>query len=240
VLDESESKVIIFAYHRDVMEQLRAHFNAARIWGGMSGEAKQAEVDRFQNDPSCRVFVGQFEAAGVGITLTAASTVVMAELEWVPGNLSQAEDRAHRIGQEERVLIQHLVLEGSLDATMARRVVDKQDVIDRTLDDPIASPEAQEPVVPAKSHVSVTRKEVAEAPEVPEALRRAIHLGLQMLAGVCDGAHSLDGAGFNKMDSAIGKSLAMAPRLTNKQAVLGKKLVTKYRRQLPEGLLDAR
>jgi SNF2 family DNA or RNA helicase len=238
VLDESESKVIIFAYHRDVMEQLRAHFNAARIWGGMSGEAKQAEVDRFQNDPSCRVFVGQFEAAGVGITLTAASTVVMAELEWVPGNLSQAEDRAHRIGQEERVLIQHLVLEGSLDATMARRVVDKQDVIDRTLDDPIASPEAQEPVVPAKSHVSVTRKEVAEAPEVPEALRRAIHLGLQMLAGVCDGAHSLDGAGFNKMDSAIGKSLAMAPRLTNKQAVLGKKLVTKYRRQLPEGLLD--
>ena len=237
ILEESDGKVIIFAYHRDVMETLRAHFNAARIWGGMSGEAKQAEVDRFQSDESCRVFVGQYEAAGVGITLTAARFVVCAELEWVPGNMSQAEDRAHRIGQEERVLIQHMVLEGSLDATMARRLVDRQDTIDRTLDDPIAAPEAREPIVPAATSVSVTRKEIAEAPEIPEALRAAIHLGLQMLAGVCDGARQLDGAGFSKFDAQIGASLARSPRLTNKQAVLGKKLVTKYRRQLPDNLL---
>lgn len=210
---------------------------ASLIWGGMSGEAKQAVVDKFQNDESCRVFVGQYEAAGVGITLTAATYVVCAELEWVPGNMSQAEDRAHRIGQEERVLIQHLVLEGSLDATMARRLVDKQDTIDRTLDDPIEAPEAREPIVPASTSVSVTRKEVEEAPEVPEAMRAAIHLGLQMLAGMCDGARQLDGAGFSRYDSAIGKSLAESARLTNKQCVLGRKLVNRYRRQLPESLM---
>lgn len=238
ILEEGH-KVIVFAHHRDTMEAYRAHFNAARVWGGMSSEAKNAEVERFQTDDSCRVFVGQFIAAGVGITLTAATYVVMAELDWVPGNVSQAEDRAHRIGQEERVLIQHLVLEGSLDATMATRLVEKQDVIDRSLDDPIVQKEAEEPIVPTSSSVSVTRKEVAEAPEFSEAERAAIHLGLQMLAGVCDGAHSLDGAGFSKFDSHIGKSLAMAPRLTNKQCVLGKKLVTRYRRQLPSDLLGA-
>jgi SWI/SNF-related matrix-associated actin-dependent regulator 1 of chromatin subfamily A len=237
ILEEGH-KVIIFAYHRDVMEAYRTHFNAARIWGGMSGEAKDAEVERFQNDPTCTTFVGQYEAAGVGLTLTAADYVVCAELDWVPGNVSQAEDRAHRIGQQGQVLIQHLVLEGSLDATMAQRLVDKQDVIDKSLDDPIVAREAAEPVVPTKSSVTVTRKEIAEAPEVSEPLRAAIHLGLQMLAGVCDGARKLDGAGFNRFDSEIGKSLAGAGRLTNKQCVLGKKLVTKYRRQLPENLLE--
>ncbi len=236
---EEGHKCIIFAHHRDVIAAIHQHFGGARIWGGMSPEDKQAEVDRFQNDPDCTTFVGQIEAAGVGITLTAATYVVMAELDWVPGNVSQAEDRAHRIGQEERVLIQHLVLEGSLDATMARRLVDKQDTIDRTLDDPIMAAEAREAIVPTSSSVSVTRKEVEEAPEFSEPLRAAIHLGLQMLAGVCDGAHSLDGAGFNKMDAHIGKSLAMAGRLTNKQCVLGRKLVQKYRRQLPKSVMEA-
>jgi SWI/SNF-related matrix-associated actin-dependent regulator 1 of chromatin subfamily A len=235
---EEGLKVVVFAYHRDVIQAIRDHFGAAFIWGGMSNEAKEAQKDRFMTDPACMVFVGQYEAAGVGHTLTVSSRFVAAELEWVPGNMSQAEDRIHRIGQEERCLFQHLVLEGSLDATMARRLVAKQDVIDRTLDDPVTAQEAQEPVSFVKSEISVTRKEVAEAPEFAEPLRAAIHLGLQMLAGVCDGAHSLDGAGFNKFDSSIGKSLAMAPRLTNKQCVLGRKLVTKYRRQLPEGLLE--
>lgn len=237
-LVEEGQPIVVFGHHRDVIEAIQRHFNAARIWGGMSPEAKDAEVTRFQTDESCMVFVGQFEAAGVGLTLTRSSICVMAELDWVPANVSQAEDRVHRIGQGDPVLIQHLVLEGSLDATMAQRLVEKQDIIDRSLDDPIVAREAQEPVIPSTSSVAVTRKEVAEAPEFPEPLRAAIHLGLKMLAGVCDGAHSLDGAGFNKMDSHIGKSLAMAPRLTNKQCVLGKKLVTRYRRQLPENLME--
>jgi SWI/SNF-related matrix-associated actin-dependent regulator 1 of chromatin subfamily A len=235
---EEGLKVVVFAYHRDVMQAIRDHFDAAYIWGGMTGDAREAQKERFMTDPACMVFVGQYEAAGVGHTLTVSSRFVAAELEWVPGNMSQAEDRVHRIGQEDRVLIQHLVLEGSLDATMARRLVDKQDTIDRTLDDPIAAPEAREPIVAAAASVHVTRKEVEEAPEVPEALRAAIHLGLQMLAGMCDGARNLDGAGFSKFDAHIGKSLAMAGRLTNKQCVLGKKLVTRYRRQLPENLLE--
>jgi hypothetical protein len=153
--------------------------------------------------------------------------------------VSQAEDRAHRIGQHDSVLVQHLVLEGSLDATMAKRLVEKQDAIDKALDDPVTSPAARESIIPTQSSVTISRREIEEAPEFTEPQRAAIHLGLQMLAGMCDGARQIDGVGFNKLDTNIGKSLAHAIRLTNKQAVLGRKLVTKYRRQLPPDLLQS-
>ena len=55
-------------------------------------------------------------------------------LDWVPGNMSQAEDRCHRIGQEDSVLVQHLVVDGSIDARMAEALVGKQKVLDKALD----------------------------------------------------------------------------------------------------------
>jgi len=79
---------------------------------------------------------------------------------------------------------------------------------------------------------------MAEAPdELSPAQVQAIHDCLHILAGHCDGARSLDGAGFNKMDTEFGHSLANAPGLTQKQAKAGLKLVTKYHRQLPADLL---
>jgi hypothetical protein len=65
-------------------------------------------------------------AVGVGLTLTAASHVIFAELDWRPAMITQAEDRAHRIGQRESVLVQHIVFDGSLDATMAQKIVEKR------------------------------------------------------------------------------------------------------------------
>lgn len=131
------AKIILFAHHRDVMQALiegLRELNPVTIHGGVPPELRQQPVDTFQNDPSCLLFVGQLQAAGVGITLTASSHVIFAELDWVPGNLSQAEDRAHRIGQLNSVLVQHLVLEGSLDARMAQVIVEKQRVLDGALD----------------------------------------------------------------------------------------------------------
>ena len=137
---ESVEKLVVWAHHRDVVTALRdalADYGAVSLTGEDSMPDRQAAVDRFQADKSCRVFVGSIQAAGVGLTLTAAQTAVFCELDWVPGNMSQAEDRLHRIGQRGSVLIQHLVLDDSLDARMARIVVEKQAVLDATLDNAV-------------------------------------------------------------------------------------------------------
>jgi hypothetical protein len=223
----------------------------------LTGETKmadrQAAVERFQSDPSCRLFIGSIGAAGVGHTLTAASTVLFAELDWVPGNVSQCEDRCHRIGQTGSVLVQHLVLEGSLDARMAEILVSKQSVIDSALDrvhgDKVSAAvahaaklAADTPAVPgaAATTGSVSREQVErEALVLTAAQVEAIHSGLQILAGMCDGASSHDGMGFSKVDAYIGRQFALQESLSARQAVVGQKIVNKYRRQLPSALLEA-
>ena len=240
---EGGSKVVFFAHHHDVLEAVAAEFGsqAVMLYGATKMQDRQTAVDRFQTDPECLVFVGGIQAAGVGITLTASSHVVFGELDWVPGNVTQAEDRCHRIGQREMVLVQHLVLEGSLDARMATILVEKQEVQVAALDK-VAIPEPDSPVVPSKDRAATesTRRadmDALAAKMTPERIA-AIHEGLQMLAAMDeDRAREINGAGYSKMDGYIGHSLAQQAALTARQAVLGAKLVNRYRRQLPEALV---
>ena len=126
---------------------------------------------------------------------------------------------------------------------MAQVVVDKQNVLDKALDKDAAKPEAELLALPepkeaaATARVSRVQIEAEAAQMAPEAVE-AIHTALRMLSAMCDGAQSIDGMGFNKMDTAIGHSLAAAPRLSPRQAALGKRLTIKYRRQLPADLVD--
>lgn len=133
---DSNNKIVVFAHHREVIEKLMRGLGsiAVQLTGADKDKDRQESVDRFQNDPEVRVFVGSIGAAGVGHTLTASSLVVFAELDWVPAKLIQGEDRCHRIGQTDSVLVQHFVLQGSIDASMADKIVDKQQMIDEALD----------------------------------------------------------------------------------------------------------
>lgn len=248
IIDErGNGKILIFAHHLDVIDGLHRAFPGSVVITGETPATekdvsarqpltRQAICDRFQEDPNCGPFIGNMKAAGVGLTLTAADMVIFVELDWVPANVSQAEDRAHRYGQTRNVLIQHLVLAGSLDANIARKIVKKQDISDRALDTELAA----EPIVPMKrDSVTISQAELAEAvSKITPEQANAIHLGLQVLAGVCNGARSHDGAGFSKIDTNIGKSLALAHRLSPKQLVLGAKLCNKYRRQLGEEIIN--
>lgn len=126
---EEEEKVVVFAHHRDVVKALAEGEGRVMLYGGMTEKQKDEAVQAFQHG-SARVFVGQITAAGTGLTLTAARTVVFAELDWVPGNVTQAEDRCHRIGQHDTVRVFHIVAEGSIDARLVRAIVDKQSVIE--------------------------------------------------------------------------------------------------------------
>jgi len=129
VILEEEEKVVVFAWHREVLEALARELpGTVLLYGGMTDAAKDTAVREFQ-EGKARVFCGQIQAAGTGLTLTAARTVAFAELDWVPGNITQAEDRCHRLGQRDAVRVIHLVAEG-IDARMARALVRKQGVLD--------------------------------------------------------------------------------------------------------------
>lgn len=134
-LMDAGHKVIVFAYHRRVIEELQRSFNGSvTVYGGMSAAAKQSSVDRFQDDPDVNPFLGQMVAAGVGYTLTAAKYVVFAELSWLPAELLQAEDRAHRIGQQDTVFAQYLVVEDSFDDRQMNAVFHRMRMIEQALD----------------------------------------------------------------------------------------------------------
>lgn len=251
-LENTSGKVILFGYHHDVIEAVRDHFGAevAVVYGPTTLVERDAAVTRFQTDPTCRLFVGSIDAAGVGLTLTASSHVVFAEEDWVPGKISQAEDRAHRIGQRESVLVQHLVLAGSLDARMANVLIDKQAVIEAALNsgDAEAGLLLREPLVPVmpgrqggavEQPVTARRRELDEvATNLTETQRTAIHFCLRYLAASdLDHARELNGFGFSKADTLIGCDLAGRQVLSPRQAALGLKIVRKYHRQLPPDML---
>lgn len=249
---EGSEKVILFAHHHEVLDALYEAFKdkAAALDGRTSQAARQAAVDTFQDNPACRVFVGGIKAAGVGLTLTAANTVVFAELDWVPGNVTQAEDRAHRIGQHKSVNIIHVVVDGSLDSRLARALVAKQEVADNALDNEpdltyllsMADQATKDKEAREAKEKEWAEKAATEAPLVSDEEKRFLADALQIVAGMCDGARRLDGSGFNRYDSQVGKELAQrgAGRLyTNKEARLARRLATKYRGQLPSDLRGA-
>jgi SNF2 family DNA or RNA helicase len=216
-LEGSAGKLVVFAHHQDVIRGLLAElasFGAVALYGPMGAAERQAAVDAFQTDPACRLFVGSIAAAGVGLTLTAASTVQFAEEDWTPAQITQCEDRLHRIGQKNCVTVQHLVWDGSLDARMCQIVVAKQKIADLALDSGAALPsvgpelEAPEPV-PSDEKILLAM--------AVEALQRQ--------------------TAFLPADAATGRKLAeKAGGLTDEEAHLARKLAGKYAYELGDEL----
>jgi SNF2 family DNA or RNA helicase len=135
--DNAYEKVVVFAYHRAALEALReglAEFNPAYIVGGLGNQERQSEIDRFQNDAECRVFIGQITACSTAITLTAANQVVFAEMDWVPAVNAQASKRCHRIGQSKPVIVRSFALANSVDEIVARTLGRKAQMISEALD----------------------------------------------------------------------------------------------------------
>jgi len=117
-LEEGSDKVVVFAHHLSVLDGLEAGllaYKPVRIDGSVSSRMRQTVVDRFQRDPTVRVFLGQTSAAGEVITLTAARHVIIVEGEWTPARMEQAIDRCHRIGATRPVIADILAINGSID-----------------------------------------------------------------------------------------------------------------------------
>lgn len=129
-LDGGIEKLVVFAHHRDVIKVLEDSLKEGQhgyvtLDGSKSSDERAAAVDRFQTNPHCRVFIGQIQAAGTGLTLTAASDVLFVESSWVPAENEQAAMRVHRIGQRNACLVRFAMLAGSIDEDIQKAVMRK-------------------------------------------------------------------------------------------------------------------
>jgi SWI/SNF-related matrix-associated actin-dependent regulator 1 of chromatin subfamily A len=127
-LESTDRKLVLFAHHREVIEGLHEKFGhqCVVLTGSTSSEGRQRAIDRFQSREGYpRILLGQIQAAGVGITLTAASDVLFVESSWVPAENSQAAMRVHRIGQVNPCLIRFATLAGSIDEQIQKAVARK-------------------------------------------------------------------------------------------------------------------
>jgi SWI/SNF-related matrix-associated actin-dependent regulator of chromatin subfamily A-like protein 1 len=130
MLDQDE-KVLIFSCFAEPVETIAKQFGAAALTltGETPGHERQAIVDAFQNDDSVRMLVANIIAGGIGFNLTAARQVVFNDLDWVPANHWQAEDRAYRIGQTGTVNVTYLVGIGTIDSFVADILASKAGLV---------------------------------------------------------------------------------------------------------------
>lgn len=132
-------KVIIFARFLPEIQGIRKLLEAKGVdyeWiaGEVPMNARGEAVRRFQEEPSCKVFVAQIQTAGLGITLTAADTAIFYSLDYSFANYDQARARLHRIGQRNSVTYIHLVARGTVDEKVLRALKSKRDVATKVVD----------------------------------------------------------------------------------------------------------
>ncbi|XP_056695842.1 uncharacterized protein [Spinacia oleracea] len=136
---EAGCKFLIFAHHQPMIEAihqflLKKKVGCIRIDGSTPAASRQALVTDFQEKETIKAAVLSIKAGGVGLTLTAASTVIFAELSWTPGDLIQAEDRAHRIGQVSSVNVYYLLANDTVDDIIWDVVQHKLENLGQVLD----------------------------------------------------------------------------------------------------------
>jgi len=135
-LEGSDEKLVVFAVHHKVIDALQERFGrqCVVVTGETSQRDRKRAVEMFQTSPKTRLFLGNIQAAGVGLNLVAASTVAFVELSWSPGEHGQAEDRIHRIGQVSNSMVYYLVARGSIEEDLCKVIQKKQEVLNKVLD----------------------------------------------------------------------------------------------------------
>lgn len=133
---ESGEKLVLFATHTDIIKSVYGRYQSQAVFltGDCDQRSRQIAIDQFQTNPGIKLFIGNTQAAGVGITLTAASNVAFLELGWTPSVMTQAEDRCHRIGQKSAVNVYYLLGKDTIDQKIAELLLSKATVIDAIMD----------------------------------------------------------------------------------------------------------
>ncbi|HEY5444216.1 MAG TPA: DEAD/DEAH box helicase, partial [Pyrinomonadaceae bacterium] len=127
-------KLVALTMHTFVIDQLKERFpSSVVIDGRVVGRKRDETVRKFQSNRRVNLLLGNWKAAGVGITLHAASNAAALDFPWSPGDLLQGEDRIHRIGQKKKVVIHYLTALGTIEEKLVRILRKKSDILDAVL-----------------------------------------------------------------------------------------------------------
>jgi SNF2 family DNA or RNA helicase len=126
ILADTNRQVVVFSESKQIINLLAKRLEDANIThvlltGDTPAEGRTRNIDTFQRGRA-RVFAGTITAGGIGITLTAASTVVFLDRAWNPSQNRQAEDRLHRIGQKSAVQVIDLVARDTVDGGRLQQI----------------------------------------------------------------------------------------------------------------------
>lgn len=133
-------KVVIFSPFKEPLNVLYDRlkkYNPVLGTGDIPDEEVSKNIDRFQTDPECKVYLGTTQKSGTGITLTAASYEIFLSSEWTHALESQAEDRCHRLGSNKSVTIYKLICNGTIDERIQAILNRKRDISDYMIDNKV-------------------------------------------------------------------------------------------------------
>jgi SNF2 family DNA or RNA helicase len=125
---ESQQKVVVFSQYLGMLDIIEAYLTENDIgFAAVRGSTlrRHEQIDRFNQDPSCEVFVGSLQAVGLGIDLTAGSVVIHYDRWWNAARENQATDRVHRIGQKRGVQVFKLVTKGTFEEKIDQMIAKK-------------------------------------------------------------------------------------------------------------------
>ena len=141
-LEQSDDKkIIVFTVFTDSLKELKKEFGELAVChnGEMSDKEKQKSIDEFQNNPKIRVFIGNIISAGSAITLTASDTTIFHDLDFVPANHQQSEDRNYRIGQDKTVNIYYPIFNDTIEERIYETLQKKKEIISTVMGEKLES-----------------------------------------------------------------------------------------------------
>lgn len=132
---EDDEKVVVMCTFTDELQKFKKYYGSKCVVydGHMTAKAKDAAFDKFQNDKKVKVFVGNIVAASVGLSLTAAHTLIFNSYSWVYADNNQAEDRIYRLTSTDDVEIIYQLFTDSISEHMYKTVMEKQRVLNETI-----------------------------------------------------------------------------------------------------------
>lgn len=138
---EQGKKVVVFTNYRGVIDKLMELLgdyefgkNATFLDGRIDNDERQARVDKFQNDPTCRILICNYKVGKVGWNMTAGRVTIMNDIDWSPEANMQAQDRIYRIGQLYAVNIQYPIYENTIETLLYEILMLKIQVIKHAVD----------------------------------------------------------------------------------------------------------